>query len=393
MILDFLKKNKVHLSRNLRALILSNAIRGVAGSIVTLFGVIFFYEQFGNSISKVLLLYAILYFGFTLITHFGAKLIQKIGMKRMMIFAILFLTGSHLVRVFWEFNPVIMFTLYFLFFTGYKGLFWIPCHVELASFSQKGSRGRQFAVLGNLIDVLSILMPIISGYVLLKYGYYAMFYLSSFFVLISVIPLFFIEETKEVYEWSGLRLIKELFQKENRSVVLGNLGYGIESAVSQIIWPVFIFVLLSGNYLSVGIVVSLVILTTIVLRTIMGSLTDRLGNKASLGIGSFIQISGWLSRIFVTGGVGVYLADSYYRVGKEINLVPFNASIYDEAEYNDDYIDEYTVMRETALLIGKGGMAFVSILLIQFFSIQTTFIIAAFSVLLIPLVSQKVKVD
>jgi len=364
----------------------------MGGSFVATFGIIFFYEQFGNSIPKVLLLFGLLCIAFTLTTHVGAKLIQKIGMKKMMIISIFFLVIMSLVRAWWDINPSLFLSIFFISFIIYKMLYWVPYDIEFTAFTKKGSRGKQVAIYYNVLSAFSVVVPVISGILLSQYGYDLLFYISSILVFLSVIPLFFMEETKESYDWNFLEMLKNMFKRKNRSIILGNFAVGAENAVSALIWPIFIFILLLENYTSVGLVISLVFITTFLFRFIIGFITDKYGNKISLRIGSFLHITGWISRLFVSTGPDIYIADSHYKTGRATNLVAFKSSVYDVADFNDHYVDEYTVLRTNAFLFGKGLMCLLSIILITLFSIKITFIIAMLSVILVSLVNKKIKV-
>jgi MFS family permease len=348
--------------------------------------------MFDNSIEKVLLLYGALYVAFALTAHVGAKLIAPLGMKYMMVLGIVFNTLMHIVRVFWDSNPVLHLILFILFFIIFKMLFWVPYHIELAAFTDKKKRGGQIALLENTALGFTIIMPFLSGVFLFHFGYSAMFFIASTFALLSAIPLLKMQDTKESYDWSIKKLVSEFFKKKNLPVVVSNIGNGIEDAVGSVIWPLFIFILLSGAYIQVGAVTTLVVISTIVLQYLFGRLTDKIGRKKAIEYGSFLNITGWIAKIFSESFVGIYLADTYHKLGKRLNMIPFRAAIYDEAEYNMHHTDEFMVLRETSFLIGKAFMLFVAIILIQFFSIKVTFIFAALATFTLILATKKVLI-
>ena len=131
---------KVFFSRNILFLYLNRVIIQIALGFIGVFGTIFFYEQFSYSISKVVLLYAALYLVFTITAHIGAKFIQKIGMRNMMILSTLFLLGSLFARLMWDTNAFLFLTLFFLLAVLDKMFYWVPYHIEFASFTKKNQR-------------------------------------------------------------------------------------------------------------------------------------------------------------------------------------------------------------------------------------------------------------
>ena len=391
--MKLLDYDKVNFSANAVYLYLNRLLIQIGVGIYGIFGVIFFFEKFGNSVKGVLILYTILYFIFLAGTHLGAKIIAKLGMKRMMIISILFLFSTVFSLFLWDKNPFLFLITFSIFLTLYKSFYWVPYHVEFAEFTNKKMRGKQMAVFSNISEAVLAIMPIIGGLIISIRGYNILFLISSIMVLISIIPLFFIQETREKYTWSARRLMKELFQKENRPIVWSNIGNGIQDAVGIIIWPMFIFIILEGNYFSVGVITSLTIVTLIVLRFAIGNALDRMSKGKILKLGSIFHTTGWIVKVFIETGTGIFLAHTYHNFGKVVNKLSFDTEIYEQAADNGHYIDEYTVLKEMSLNFGKGLMFLISIPIVIFLGITTTFLIAASATLLMSLASQKVQVD
>jgi hypothetical protein len=70
-----------------------------------------------------------------------------------------------------------------------------------------------------------------------------------------------------------------------------------------------------------------------------------------LRTGVVYSVLAWFIRPFVTGGFGVFLIDSYYRVSKNAVNVPLIALIYDGARRKG--VMESIVFLEQALSLGK----------------------------------------
>lgn len=374
-------------------LYLNRLLIQIGSGIVGVFGVIFFFEKFNNSITDVLFLFMALYIVFAVTTHFGAKFLSSIGMRKMMILSIFFLTASVIARFLWEGNPFLYLILFFIFIVLYKMFYWVPYHVEFAAFTDRKKRGRQMAILGNISDLILAVLPIIGGFVITIKGYDTLFLISAILIFISMFPLFYIHETKEKYTWGIFRIIKELFRKDNRPLVWGNISDGIQNAVATVVWPVFIFIVLRGDYLQVGIISSLIVLIVIVLRFAVGAAIDKLGREKVLKFGSIFATTGWLAKLFIDSGTGIFIAHTYHSFGDVVVGTSFDVTVYDGAAENGHFIDEYTVLKETSLLLGKALMLGFSVFLISLFGIKATFIIAAVATFLMTAVSRRVKID
>ena len=383
----------VNFSPNAVYLYLNRLLIQIGLGILGIFGVIFFFEKFGNSVEKVLALYAVFYLVFAITAHLGAKLIERIGMKRMMAIAVVFLFLNIMSLFFWERNPSFFLLTFFIFVVLYKSFYWIPYHIEFAEFTNRKTRGKQMAIFSNISEVIIAVLPIIGGLIIYNRGYESVFLIASIIVLISILPLLFIRETKERYSWSAGTLIKEFFQKENRPIVWSNMGNGVQDAVGMVIWPMFIFTILEGNYLSVGIVTSLTIIALIVLRFSVGGALDKMSKGKVLKLGSIFYTTGWIVKIFVETGTGVFLSNTYHNFGKVVNKLSFESESYEQAADNGHYIDEYTVLKETSLHVGKGVMFLASIPIVIFLGITTTFVLAAVATLFMTLISHKVQIS
>jgi len=186
---------------------------------------------------------------------------------------------------------------------------------------------------------------------------------------------------------------KKIKEVLSRGVVWSNVGNGVQEAVGTLIWPMFIFIILEGDYLSVGVITSLTIIALIVLRFAVGNALDKISKAKILKFGSIFYTTGWIIKIFIETGTGIFLAHTYHNFGKVVNKLSFDSEIYEQAADNGHYIDEYTVLKETSFLFGKGLMFLISIPVVIYIGITTTFIIAALATLLMTLASNKVRVD
>ena len=69
-------------------------------------------------------------------------------------------------------------------------------------------------------------------------------------------------------------------------MLLSYMADGSQAIIAMVIWPIFIWLVLQGSYQAVGIVSSLIILATIVLRLILGDYVDRFDKKKMLRYGT-----------------------------------------------------------------------------------------------------------
>lgn len=374
---------KTKLAPGLVSLYSNRIIQQVAGGLIGIFLPIFLFIYFGSSIHKVLLFYIVNFVLFGLLVPLGAMLMSRIGLKVSMILGSLFLV-SYFVFLYLVNNDWL--PALFLAIAGvtlFRMLYWIPYHTDFAEFTDRRARGKEIAFLVSVTTLVSIFLPFIAGLIIDKFDFSILFLISIIIASISIFPILLLRPVKEKYSYSYFQTFKELFSKKNRKLFLAFGGDGAETMVGIIIWPIFIFQLLKGNYLTVGIVTSLIVLASIVLRLVIGALTDKMSKRRLIRVGSVLYFFGWLGKIFVQTTFQIFVVSSYHSFAAIVRRTPFTTLMYEQAADRGHYVDEYTVLREVAINIGRILMLVLLFILFYFVGLAAAFILAAIASLLI----------
>lgn len=265
--------------------------------------------------------------------------------------------------------------------TIYRILYWVPYIVDFAKFTDRRNRGRELSVLGITRDILGIVVPVIAGYVLSRYDFTVLFAASIVLYLLSAIPYIVIPKTQEQYRWGYGETWRHFFDRSRRRTILAFVADGAESLVALEVWPIFIFLVLSGDYLKVGAISTVIIGVTVLLQLTMGKYIDASDDHAerALHVGSFFYSIGWILKMFVLNAYHIFVLGAYHSVVKIVMQIPFDALTFELAADEGHYVDEFTVLHEMAVHIGKALMALLVIGVAWFLPIQWTFLLAAFS--------------
>jgi len=202
--------------------------------------------------------------------------------------------------------------------------------------------------------------------------------------------LFFIKDMYEQYSFGYWETFRKLFKKESRPLLIAYASSGMQEAIGVIIWPIFIFSILKGEYLSIGIITALTVAILIVVRFITGTLIDKWGEKKVLRISTLFYTTGWILKVFINTGFHVFLTDTYHNFGRVANKMTFDVAFYDQAADQEHYIDEYTVLRTVALLLGRVVMLLIALPIIAYIGITATFIFAAVATLFMTTLTKRV---
>lgn len=390
-ILDEYKHTR--LSKKIKLFYTSSLIRSIGSGLIGSFGTIFFFQQFNNSLEKVIILKISLFFLFLVLTPIAMRFLKKYGIELMMRLAIPLLSISMFSLYMWNsVNMYVVVVIYVLSLSLFRSMYWVPYHVDFAKLTNKDSRGKQIAILQNISTIISMIIPLISSFIIIKLGFSTLFAIATLITLSSIIPLTSIKTTYETYTFGYLETFRNVFKKNNRPLFLSHFGNGMQSIIGSVIWPIFIFMIFDEKYSTFGIVASLSIVSMVILKFAIGYISDKFKKKDKiLKTSGLLHSTGWLLKMFIDTPTEVFMVDTYHNIGKVSQDMVYSHSLYEHAADNGTFIDEYVVLRETSLNLGRIFMLLVTIPIIMFFPIKITFIFAAIATLLIKNESKEKK--
>lgn len=372
------------LSQGFVALYSGRMIQLAATGIIGLFLPIFFFIKFGK-ISYVILYFLAGYLAYALILPWGAKVLNKIGLRRSLRVSLVFDALFYVTLFFIDKNFYTVIFFSFIFLTLSRLTFWLPYHVDFAKFTNYRNRGREIGLLGATKAILDVLMPILAGTLIGVFGYNSVFLIAIILLLSSYIPFAALPRTKEKYSWSYQTTWKRFISLKNRKMVLANMANGAENTVGIVIWPIFIWQLLGGNYFAVGSISSLIVLATILLQLFSGKYTDEINKRKLIHWGSIFYAIGWLVKIFVFTSFQIFLAGTYHSFAQIFKDNSFDTLNYEIMADHGHYVDEYTVLKEMAVQLGRSLMLAFALVLILFVGLNWVFLLAALASLFVNL--------
>ncbi len=358
-------------------------IQFIGWGLLSLFLPIFLLQVFNLRIELVFLYYIAGHLGYALLLPWGAQLLNKIGLRRSLIISIFFSAGYYLCLFFVYYNIPLFIILAVVMIILFRTLFWYPFHTDLAKFTDHSNRGKELSMLWAVRAFLTIIMPIIAGLLISYFGFNLVFVIAIIIYLVAIIPFMTLPPTQETFVWGYLETFKKFFSKKNRKLVVANLANGAENGVAVIIWPIFIWQLLKGNYISVGAVSSLIVLATVILQLAVGKYTDIFNKRKMIHWGSLFYASGWLIKIFVLTSFQIFIVGAYHGFAAIFKDTPFDTLNYEILADHGHYIDEYTVIKEMAVQLGKVLILVLATIVVFNFGLNWTFAIAALASLFI----------
>jgi hypothetical protein len=225
-------------------------------------------------------------------------------------------------------------SLVFAFVWGlYRALYAIPYrpHTSLSTQSPR-----------ILSEVTLALAPLCFGIFVAFFGFTWILGLVAVVALMSLIPLARLRESYESYSWGTGESYGNILVPYNRAFVLHALALGAERTALFLVWPLMVL-MLSGSLIVFGLIMTLTLLATLLLKKSMKRLFARIGTHRSPAVATATVVSVWLVRGLAASPAGVLFTQ-----------VVSSALPHSRHTVSDEhvYIDEYSALREMASALG-----------------------------------------
>ncbi|MGB0757794.1 MAG: MFS transporter [Patescibacteria group bacterium] len=369
---------KQQLNQGAIDLFIHHIIRMVGTGLLGIFGPIYVYQVSG-SVSILLLYNALVFLVVAVFDPLMMRVVNKIGFKSSMVtslffisgmFGALYMAGVTEFAVEWLIVAALLQSINIM-------LYWVPYHVDFTELTNRKTRGENLALLTATITIIAIILPVTSSSIIERYGFGLLFILSVAFVLFSSLYVRKIPVIKEKYSYGYLQTYRELFSKKHRRLFIGFFADGVQGMVGAIIWPVFIFLLLEGDFYSVGIITAVILLATVIIRFVVGDLADHMSKSKLVKYSTVFHALGWVFKSIVATPFQIFLAGTYHDMTGSATRVSFDSLMYEQADKSLHYIDEYSVLREISLCMARVVVMVLAVVMIQFAGIESLFWVAA----------------
>lgn len=381
------------MSKGLTAILISKLLLFVVGGLLGVFVPIFMYQQLGASVSATMWYFGIASLVFWISMPIGARFVDKIGFKYALILSAVVGALYHYVFYIGDMQMIsvpVFIGLSMLLLTAYRTTYWVPFHTEFAKFSDVDNRGRHVSLFSAASMLIGIFLPAVAAVLINQFGFDFVFIIAVAVMLISGVPYFFMPVLPETYTWSVRQTWREFKCRARSKVAVSFIAEGAENVIAMYLWPVFLYQLFDGDLIDVGAVSTLIIAGSIILQLMVGRVIDRFHQADNaLKWGSILYAVGWVLKIFIATAFQVFVVGVYHAISKIFTETPAHTLMYDMTSVNDEYIDEFTVLREMFINAGRFGGAMVSVLLLFFVSVQWVFLIGAVAALTFHFISNR----
>lgn len=235
----------------------------------------------------------------------------------------------------------LLFVAYALLSGAYAAFYRTP-HVGVWA----GSRGRVWRALRELVVIA---VPVAGGFAIeAGVSLPAVLGVAGGIVALSLIPLTRMSETYERYAPSYKETFSALFAREHRALLLHGVCGGVQGTALLLAWPVVVFLITDRSFALTGLVLSASLVTAAVVRVLL----RRYARPPSVPISMTLAGAAWIMRLVAATPVDIMVVDTYAHAGASPREGIDRASFEQRAD-GGAYFDDYTVLKEEALALGR----------------------------------------
>ncbi len=340
----------VFLKNKLDKIYIHLVIQGFAASMISIFIPIFLLNL-GYNLSEVFFFLLIQWTTFSLFAPLIGKIIEKIGLKEVIIIKTLIFVGALISLSL--INKVSIITNYYqtiAFFLGFSSCMYTLSITSLyANFMDKEKKGNETSKFIALSRTGALFGPVIGGSISMYLGFPTLLILASILLLGSVIPLSFINHNLNHPKFN-FKLFISNFTKLPKTFLFLNL-YGIKGFIFYIVLPISIY--LSGENLnSLGMMLSGISLINILFSLWLGQKIDRIKPKLILKIGAIITSLFMITLgLLSSNNILIYFSLITGFIGVLIDI-PFESRLYEQSQESKNPLT-FLAFKEFSFIIGR----------------------------------------
>jgi len=322
----------------------STAVRNFAISLIGIFIPLYLHVEQGISLQDTLLFFIFYSLIFAITAPLAAKFASYYGAKHSIFMSVPF----YLAFV------VLLYALPFLdtplvIISSLLGLsqsfYWMGMHLVFHHASDHDHRGEEVSKRVSAALLAGMAGPFAGGFLITYLGFKVVFALASLFLLLSALILLSSKDGHARYHFSVRSIINRKYWKNSLFFV----SQGTRVIADGVIWPLFIFIILN-NYLSLGIIGSILSGLSAVLLLVMGKYSDRHNKRKIARWASLLDSLSWILRGLVTTVTHIYAVTILAALTTGFRESPLGALEYDKAEGE---VASYFVSREVFICLGR----------------------------------------
>lgn len=359
------------LRKEINELYITNAIRAFAISTVSIFIPLFLLRN-DYSIMQVSAFVLLELLIGVIACYYGLKLASSKGVKHVMVYSIPLMILNFLMLynisgmrfAFGEFGA-----LFFIALSQALGgaFYYMGFHLEFAKFSNRVKSVKQVGITNILMTIGAAIGPLIGSEIITRFSFNVLFLIVIGLLSLSMIPLFMTKEHHIPFVFNF-----KIDSKEFREAMV-YFGEGVRDMSTRIIWPILFYILFS-TFTSIGAVYAFANTILIVTTYYLGKKIHHSNKLKILKFGTYLHAVSLIIRTIVKTLASLTAVMGFGAFTWTLVALPFMSIFYNNTKKKG--LGTHIFFRELFLGAGRAFEVIILIILLGFFSIKTSLIIA-----------------
>ncbi|MFA6461739.1 MAG: MFS transporter [Candidatus Woesearchaeota archaeon] len=330
--------------KELTQVYISAAIRSFAISLISLFVPLYLYVELGYSLNQTIWMFMVYAVALAVFSPIAAKFAARFGFKHSVLVSVPLYLGFIGMLYLLPFYKIPLYVLGITLGTS-LAFYWMGMHLIFMKASDCKHRGEEVGKRESISILATMVGPILGGLLINLLGFKPVFLFTGILLFISAFFLFLSKDQHTRYHFS----LTSLFDPKEWKNYLFFISRGTRALAAGVIWPLFIFVILK-DYLSLGIVESILAGISAFLLWFMGRYSDHLNKHKILHWTTWFEALSWGGRALVTTIDQILSVTIFGSLTYGIFEAPAGALEYDKACGDKT---AYFVNREIFICVGR----------------------------------------
>lgn len=330
--------------KELYQIYLSVALRSIAISLIGIFVPLYLFYEKGLGLEKTLLFFILYSVVFGISMPLAAKFSSRYGIRHSILMGIplylLFVALLYFLP-----NTTALLIIASSCLGASQAFYWMGMHLAFHHASHPKHRGEEVGMRSSVTVLSTMLGPFLGGILITWFGFGAVFALAAVLLFASGFLLLQSKENHVSYHFS----LKSVLDKKHWKDSLFFVSRGTHIIADGVLWPLFIFFIL-GSYFSLGIVGSLMSLSSIFLFWGIGKYSDHGNRRRIIRWSSVFDSMIWIIITFVHTAMQVFGITILASLVRAAHESPTGALEYDKAR---GQVAAYFVNREIFICLGR----------------------------------------
>lgn len=335
------------------------SIRNFSEQIGSIFGPIYLY-QLGFNLQVIFFVWVLGHLLRFIFRPIIIKLLPKVGLKTFVIIGTLFYAGMYpILSMATEVN--IWFYIFIIYLAITDVTYWLPYHIYFTHMSDEEHQGKQVGMRTIFVNILTMFSPVVGGSLIAFQSYSFTFFLAGIFILLSLIPLFFIQNRpieKMLPAHEGLKKVS--FRGAYIYCFNGMLYISF-----YFTWNIVLFQLLQTTF-SMGWILFVAIVFKIILSYFVGHSIDLQKKQHLLIYGALFTAIALIGKVFWGYTIAIIiLLDAILMLGGAILETYVDTTVY-KTSHQSKQITWFQFIAETGWDVGVSMTCSIIIILLHF---------------------------